>query len=90
MPTLAPTSLAGPGGRQDDRVGGHGLNLTHVIAGADHEAHCAHQTQEDEMMNWNDMGYGMGYGMGFGWLFGLLILVLVVLAIAALIKYLRK
>ena len=46
--------------------------------------------QEDEMMNWNEMGPGMGFGMGFGWLFGLLILVLVVLAIAALIKYLRK
>jgi hypothetical protein len=42
--------------------------------------------QEDEMMNWNEMGPGMG----FGWLFGLLILVLVVLAIAALIKYLRR
>jgi len=48
------------------------------------------ENQEDEMMNWNDMGPGMGFGMGLGWLFGLLILVLLVLAIAALIKYLRK
>jgi hypothetical protein len=48
------------------------------------------RSQEDEMMNWNEMGPGMGFGMGFGWLFGLLLLVLVVLAIAALIKYLRK
>ncbi len=48
------------------------------------------EKQEDDIMNWNDVGHGMGFGMGFGWLFGLLILVLLVLAIAALIKYLRK
>ncbi|AMY72280.1 hypothetical protein [Frigidibacter mobilis] len=54
------------------------------------QAHPAGENQEDEMMNWNDMGYGMGLGMGFGWLFGLICLALVILVIAALIKYLRK
>jgi hypothetical protein len=57
---------------------------------AGQKTHPAGKNQEDEMMNWNDMGPGMSFGMGFGWLFGLLILVLLVLAIAALIKYLRK
>jgi hypothetical protein len=57
---------------------------------AGQKTHPAAENQEDEMMNWNDMGSGMGFGMGFGGLFGLLILVLLVLAIAALIKYLRK
>ncbi len=60
-------------------------DLMHVIAGIAHRAQPLDYSEENTMMNWNDMGTGMG----FGWLFGLLILVLVVLAIAALIKYLR-
>jgi hypothetical protein len=64
--------------------------LPHVVVRAGQKAYPTGENQEDEMMNWNDMGSGMGFGMGFGWLFGLLILALVVLAIAALIKYLRK
>ena len=57
---------------------------------AGQKTHPTGENQEDEKLNWNDMGSGMGFGMGVGWLFGLLILVLVVLAIAALIKYLDK
>ena len=65
-------------------------SLHHLLARSAETGLSQPGKQEDDMMNWNDMGAGMGWGMGFGWLFGLLILVLLVLAIAALIKYLRK
>jgi len=64
--------------------------LPHIVARAGQQAHTTAENQEEEMMNWNEMGSGMGLGMGFGWIFGLLCLALVVLVIAALIKYLRK